>query len=87
MPITVETPTAKYEFRDDDGVRRDTSLEALGGLKPVFQAVTGRITAGNSSQITDGAAAVLVTSEERAAALGLTPGPAWWRSRWPASTR
>ena len=73
VPITVETPTAKYEFRDDDGVRRDTSLEALGGLKPVFQAVTGRITAGNSSQITDGASAVLVTSEERALALGLTP--------------
>ncbi len=73
VPITVETPTAKYEFRVDDGVRRDTSLDALGGLKPVFQPVAGRITAGNSSQITDGAAAVLVTSEERAAALGLVP--------------
>jgi acetyl-CoA acetyltransferase family protein len=73
VPITVETPTAKYEFRVDDGVRRDTTLEALTGLKPVFQPVSGRITAGNSSQITDGAAAVLVMSEARASALGLVP--------------
>jgi acetyl-CoA acyltransferase len=73
VPITLETPTAKYELRDDDGVRRETSPEALAALKPVFQPVDGRITAGNSSQITDGAAAVLVTSEERAAALDLVP--------------
>ncbi len=51
---------------------RDTSLEALAGLKPAFE-TGGRITAGNSSQITDGAAAVLIMSEERAAALGLRP--------------
>ncbi len=56
----------------DEGIRRDTSLEALAALKPAFEA-GGRITAGNSSQITDGAAAVLIMSEERAAALHLTP--------------
>jgi acetyl-CoA acetyltransferase family protein len=56
----------------DEGVRPDTSLEALGQLKPAFKP-DGKITAGNSSQITDGASAVLITSEERANALGLTP--------------
>jgi acetyl-CoA acyltransferase len=56
----------------DEGVRPDTSLEALSALKPVFKA-DGKITAGNSSQITDGASAVLIMSEERAGALGLTP--------------
>ncbi len=56
----------------DEGIRPDTSLEALGNLKPVFKP-GGKVTAGNSSQITDGASAVLVMSEERASALGLTP--------------
>ena len=70
VPLTVTTPKGKVELRTDEGIRRDTSLEALAGLKPAFEA-GGRITAGNSSQITDGAAAVLIMSEERAAALGL----------------
>ena len=56
----------------DEGVRRDTSLEKLAGLKPAFSE-TGTVTAGTSSQISDGAAAVLIMSEERATALGLTP--------------
>jgi acetyl-CoA acetyltransferase family protein len=56
----------------DEGVRRDTTPERLAALKPAFK-VDGVVTAGNSSQITDGAAAVLVTSEEMAARLGLTP--------------
>jgi acetyl-CoA acetyltransferase family protein len=56
----------------DEGVRRDTTLERLASLKPAFKA-DGVVTAGNSSQITDGAAAVLVTSEEAAHRLGLTP--------------
>ncbi len=59
-------------LRVDEGIRPDTSLEALGALRPAF-AEGGRITAGNSSQITDGASAALVMSEERAAALGLRP--------------
>lgn len=56
----------------DEGVRRDTSLEKLAGLKPVFRE-DGLVTAGNSSQISDGAAALLVTTSEKARALGLTP--------------
>jgi acetyl-CoA acyltransferase len=56
----------------DEGIRPETSLEVLAGLKPAFQE-DGRITAGTSSQITDGASAVLVMSEDRASALGLTP--------------
>ncbi len=57
----------------DEGIRPDSSVEVLGNLKPAFRAENGRITAGNSSQITDGASATLVMSEEKAAALGLTP--------------
>ena len=56
----------------DEGVRRDTSLEKLASLKPAF-VEGGTVTAGTSSQISDGAAAVLVMSEKRAAALGLRP--------------
>ena len=56
----------------DEGIRRDTSLEKLAGLRPAFSE-TGTVTAGTSSQISDGAAAVLIMSEERANALGLRP--------------
>ena len=56
----------------DEGIRPDTSLDALSRLKPAFTP-DGKVTAGNSSQITDGASAVLIMSEERANALGLTP--------------
>ena len=50
----------------DNGPRKEQSIEALGKLKPVFDRKTGTVTAGNSSQITDGAVALLVMSEERA---------------------
>jgi acetyl-CoA acyltransferase len=56
----------------DEGVRPETTVEILAGLKPAFKP-DGKLTAGNSSQITDGASAVLVMSEERAARLGLRP--------------
>src|SRR6202451_257461 len=59
-------------FSADEGVRRDTSLEKLAKLKPAFSE-TGTVTAASSSQISDGAAAVLIMSEERAASLGLRP--------------
>jgi acetyl-CoA acyltransferase len=55
----------------DEGIR-DTSMETLAKLKPAFKP-DGKVTAGNSSQITDGASAVLIMSEEKATALGLTP--------------
>ena len=63
-------------FRVDEGVRRDTSLEALARLRPAFRQ-GGSVTAGNSSQLSDGAAAVVVMSARRAAALGLTPKAAY----------
>jgi len=59
-------------FDTDEGVRTDTSLEKLAALKPAFHS-QGTVTAGNSSQTSDGAAAVLVMSEEKAQELGLTP--------------
>src|SRR5271165_2873809 len=59
-------------LRTDEGIRPDTTVETLAKLKPAFKE-DGKITAGNSSQITDGAAAVLVMSEERATDLGYTP--------------
>ncbi len=59
-------------FSVDEGPRRDTSLEALAKLRPAFHA-NGTVTAGNSSQMSDGAAAVVVMSLERARELGLTP--------------
>ncbi len=57
----------------DQGFRRDTSLEALGSLAPAFQPEGGSVTAGNSSQVSVGSAAVLLMSEERARELGLKP--------------
>ena len=73
VAVTVDTPTGKRQFDVDEGFRRDTSLEALAALKPAFLAEGGTVTAGNASQLSDGAAAVLVMSEERCAALGLVP--------------
>jgi len=65
----------KYEKWEtsDNGIRTDTSLEQLAALKPVFDRRYGTVTAGNSSPLTDGAAAVLLMSEEKARALGFTP--------------
>jgi acetyl-CoA acyltransferase len=57
----------------DNGIRSDTNLEALAQLKPVFDRRYGSVTAGNSSPLTDGAAAVLVVAREKADALGLEP--------------
>jgi acetyl-CoA acyltransferase len=62
----------KAKFETDEGPRADTSVEALGKLKPVFHA-RGVVTAGNSSQMSDGAAAAVVMSAEKARALGLKP--------------
>jgi acetyl-CoA acyltransferase len=57
----------------DEGIRPDSSVEVLGNLKPAFRPENGKVTAGNSSQITDGASGVLIMSEEKASSLGLTP--------------
>ena len=71
----VEVPQRKgdpIQVDTDEGVRPGTTAESLGGLKPAF-AKDGSITAGNASQISDGAAAVIVTSREKADELGATP--------------
>ena len=80
VPVTVtNTPTpngkgkakpVESTFKQDEGPRADTSLDALAKLKPVFHA-KGTVTAGNSSQTSDGAAAAVVMSAERAAQLGI----------------
>ena len=64
--------TVKAKFDTDEGPRADTSVEVLGKLKPVFHA-RGVVTAGNSSQMSDGAAAAVVMSAEKARSLGLKP--------------
>jgi len=61
------------EEEADSGPRADTSLEALAALRPVFDPENGTLTAGNSSPVTDGAAAVVLMSEEKAAECGLEP--------------
>ena len=80
LPVTLkhkDKETGKITESDelvtvDEGIRPDSTAEVLAKLKPSFKP-DGKITAGNSSQITDGASAVLVMSEEKASALGLTP--------------
>jgi acetyl-CoA acetyltransferase family protein len=84
VPIDVDVPEdpgagsgnpatlVRTRFAVDEAVRRDTTLERMAALQPAF-APDGKVTAGNSSQIVDGAAAVLVASEEKASELGLRP--------------
>ena len=78
VPVSFSTPNGskpkrhEIAFKVDEGPRANTSLEALHALKPSFH-VKGTVTAGNSSQMSDGAAAAVVMSAERAKALGITP--------------
>src|SRR5437763_1301222 len=78
VPVSFTTPNGskpkrqEITFAIDEGPRADTSLEALSSLKPAFH-VKGTVTAGNSSQMSDGAAAAVVMSSERAQALGMKP--------------
>jgi acetyl-CoA acyltransferase len=79
VPVAEKTINSKNKleshdmvFDTDEGVRSDTSLEALAGLKPAFR-MGGSVTAGNSSQMSDGASAVVVVSEDVMAELGVKP--------------
>jgi acetyl-CoA acyltransferase len=72
VPVMVDTDAGKEEFARDEGIRPDSSVETLANLKPAFKP-DGTVTAGNSSQITDGASALLIMSEDKANELGLTP--------------
>jgi acetyl-CoA C-acetyltransferase len=71
-------------FDHDDGVRPDSSVEKLGALKPVFEKPFGKVTAGNSSQITDGASWVILASEEAVKKHGLKPRAVIVDSEWAA---
>jgi acetyl-CoA acyltransferase len=71
VEVTRDNGTVESVTRDE-GIRWDTSIEKLASLQPAFQS-DGRVTAGNSSQISDGAAALLIMGEDRAESLGLTP--------------
>jgi acetyl-CoA acyltransferase len=81
-PIDVPTPEGLQRVERDEGPRRDTSLEKLGGLRPAFEVaatstrfpeIRWSVTAGNSSQVTDGAAAILIAEASVAVRLGLRP--------------
>jgi acetyl-CoA acyltransferase len=78
VPVSFTTPNGSKPhrqeiiFKMDEGPRADTSLEALASLKPAFHA-KGTVTAGNASQMSDGSAAAVVMSAERAQALGIKP--------------
>ena len=72
--VPVPLPPRFDTFQEEDnGIRHNQSMEALAKLKPVFDRKFGSVTAGNSSQITDGAAAVILMPEEKARSLGLEP--------------
>ena len=72
VPIEVKTENGAATVTRDEGIRPGTTPGALAGLRPAFKE-DGVVTAGNSSQIADGAAALLITSEEKAVELGLRP--------------
>jgi acetyl-CoA acetyltransferase family protein len=72
VPVPVSVDGTTTVMTEDEGIRADTTAARLAALKPAFKP-DGVVTAGNSSQISDGAAAVLITSEEAATRLGLTP--------------
>ncbi len=73
VPVKVELEDGSHEMMTrDEGIRPNTTPEVLAGLKPAFKP-DGVVTAGNSSQISDGSAAVLIMSEQKAEELGLTP--------------
>jgi len=73
VPFTAEQIKQKVGLDTDEGFRADTSIEALAKLRPAFAKEGGTVTAGNASQISDGAAALLVASAEKAKSLGITP--------------
>jgi acetyl-CoA acyltransferase len=76
IPVAIRDDEGKdtdEQITADEGIRADSTVETLANLKPAFKPEDGKVTAGNSSQITDGSSAVLIMSEEKASALGLRP--------------
>ncbi|MFG0331439.1 MAG: thiolase family protein [Phycisphaerales bacterium] len=72
VPIPAADAKQKQDITQDEGIREDTTAEKLAGLRPAFEK-EGSVTAGNASQISDGAAAVLIMTEAKAESLGLEP--------------
>ena len=72
VPVHVG-PQYRKVVEHDNGIRENQTIEALAKLKPFFERETGTVTAGNSSQITDGACALMMTTEERAKSMGYEP--------------
>ena len=77
VPVTIKTKKGDVVFDRDEGPRAGTTVESLAKLKPAFKPDGGRVTAGNSSSINDGAAAVVVMNEEKANELGIKPMATW----------
>src|SRR5699024_3138434 len=73
LPIDVKTEDGNITFTEDEGIRRNTSMGKLAELTPSFQPDDGMITPGNASQVSDGAAGLLLMSGEKAAALQMKP--------------
>jgi len=73
VPVEVKTRKGVVLFDTDENVRADSSLEALGKMKPAFKKEEGTVTAGNASTLNDGAAAVVMASADKAKELGLKP--------------
>ena len=74
--VSIEAPAGRRQtaiIDTDEGPRRGSTLEKLATLRPAFRKESGSVTAGNSSTLNDGSAALLITTEQKAAALGLTP--------------
>jgi acetyl-CoA C-acetyltransferase len=82
-PMEIKTRKGTETFAQDEGIREGTTAEGLGNLRPAFSK-DGVLTAGNSSQISDGAAAVVLASEEALDAHGLTPLAKVTKSSWSA---
>ena len=76
VPVQIRVKRDVIDFVEDEGIRGDATAEGLAKLKPAFRP-DGMVTAGNSSTINDGAAAVVVMSEEKARKLGVTPEAIW----------
>ena len=77
VPVPVKVKKDIVDFKEDEGVRKGTTIEALSKLKGCSGKQGGIITAGNASTINDGAAAIVVMSEEKAKELGITPMATW----------
>lgn len=76
VPVQIQVKRDVIDFVEDEGIRADATAEGLAKLKPAFKP-DGMVTAGNASTINDGAAAVVVMSEEKARELGVTPEAVW----------